>query len=98
MNQAWTPLLQSHILTGTSTHTRTRSHTNTTYGMNSRLVNKEVSRVGWQKLWPNTAGHIPLTRPEGNNRLDNKHRPGLVGHDLAGVQAFQGRVMKLAGH
>ena len=98
MNQPRTFLSIPLILTGTETHTRTGSHTNTTQGIGLRLVNKEVSRLGWQKSWPTIAGHAPLTHPEGNNRLDNKHRPGSVGHDLAGVQALRSRLMKMAGH
>jgi len=53
--------------------------------------NKEWKR--WEsfylnELWPILAGHRPLTGNEGNNRLDNKHHPGSVVQDLAGVQAF----------
>lgn len=40
-----------------------------------------------QKVVAHLAGHKPLTGTEGHNRLDNKHRPGWVAHDLAGVQA-----------
>ena len=79
------------------THTRPFTLTHTTLGMEKELVGKDVSRLGWQKLWPIMAGHRPLTGNEGHNRLDNHHHPGSVGHDLAGVQASRNRVIKFMG-
>ena len=51
--------IYTSTLTSTSTHTRICSHTNTTLGMRERLVEKGVSPMGWQKLWPMMAGHEP---------------------------------------
>jgi hypothetical protein len=56
-------------------------------------MGKDVLQIGWQKLWPNLAGHKSLTGHEGHKRLDNTHRPGSVAHDLAGVQASQHSVL-----